>query len=359
MNEYSKLRVGVVGLGVGRSHVEAFQQLQDLYEVVAVCDLDADRAATVARELNVPGVFTDYTELCRQDNVDVLDLCTPPFLHFDQVQQALAAGKHVICEKPLVGSLKEVDELDQAQQKSGRVLMPVFQYRFGHGLQKLKLLVDKGLTGNAYLSTVETSWRRRAEYYAVPWRGKWKTELGGTLVSHACHTLDMLTYILGPVKEVFARTTTRVNPIQVEDCAAITFTMADGSLATLAATTGSSVQISRHRFCFQNLVAESNLRPYTNSGDPWTFTGDTPEATASIEQALAEFVPLPESREGQFYRFARSLEEGQPLPVTLADARASIELLTAIYYSSYTNQSVSLPLPPDHPFYAGWINTFD
>lgn len=359
MNEGSKLRVGVVGLGVGRGHVEAFQQLKELYEVVAVCDLDGDRATRVARELNVPGVYTEYSELCLQDNVDVLDLCTPPFLHFDQVQQALAAGKHVICEKPLVGSLKEVDELDQAQQKAGQVLMPVFQYRFGHGLQKLKLLVEKGLTGDAYLSTVETSWRRRAEYYAVPWRGKWKTELGGTLVSHACHTLDMLTYILGPVKEVFARTTTRVNLVQVEDCAAVAFTMADGSLATLAATVGSSVEISRHRFCFQNLVAESNLRPYTNSGDPWTFVGDTPDATARIEQALSGFVPLPESRAGQFYRFARSLEEDQPLPVTLGDARASIELLTAIYYSSYTNQSVSLPIPTDHPFYAGWISAFD
>jgi predicted dehydrogenase len=236
--------------------------------------------------------------------------------------------------------------------------MPIFQYRFGQGLQKLKFLQAQGLTGPAYLSTVETAWRRRADYYAVPWRGKWKTELGGTMASHAIHTLDMLTYILGPVKELFARTTTRVNPVEVEDCVSMSMQMADGSLASLSATTGSSVQISRHRFCFSNLTAESNLRPYTNSGDPWSFTGDTVELTSRIEQVLAGFAPLPESLTGQFYRFYQALNQGKPLPVSLEDGRAALELLTGIYYSSYTNQSVSLPLEWDHPFYGGWVSHF-
>ncbi len=351
--------MAVVGLGVGRSHIQAYQELADYYEVVAVCDLDEAKAREVAGQLHIPQVYTGYDELCRRDDLDVIDLCTPPFLHFEQIQQGLLAGKHVICEKPLVSSLQEVDQLEAVQRQSNRFIMPIFQYRFGHGLQKLKYLLEKGLAGKAYLSTVETSWRRRAEYYAVPWRGKWQTELGGTLVSHACHTLDMLTYVLGPVKEVFARTTTRVNPIQVEDCAVVALNMQDGSLASLTATVGSSVEISRHRFCFSNLVAESNLRPYTNSGEPWTFVGDTPDYTARIEQALVEFVTLPESRAGQFYRFWQALAKNEPLPVTLSDARASIELLTAMYYSSATNQNVTLPIPPGHPFYNGWISHFE
>ncbi len=210
----------------------------------------------------------------------------------------------------------------------------------------------------AYLSTVETSWRRKADYYAVPWRGKWKTELGGTLVSHAIHSLDLLAYIVGPVKEIFARTTTRVNPIEVEDCVSASLAMEDGSVASFSATTGSAVQISRHRFCFSNLTAESNLRPYTNSGDPWSFVGDTEEIAAQIEEALAEFGPLPESLTGQFFRFYDTLTRDQPLPVSLADARAALEMLTAIYYSSYTKQSVSLPLKEDHPFYSGWVSHF-
>src|SRR5690606_16491448 len=127
--------------------------------------------------------------------------------------EVLAAGKHAICEKPLVGSLKQVDELAIAEQQSRRRLMPIFQYRFGHGLQKLKYLIQEGLAGTSYLSTVETSWRRRSAYYDVPWRGKWATELGGAVLGHAIHTHDMLCYVLGPVKQVFARTNTRVNPI--------------------------------------------------------------------------------------------------------------------------------------------------
>lgn len=353
-----KLRVAVVGGGVGRSHIEAYQSLSDRYEVVAFCDIDETKARDVAQQFNIPHVYTAYKDVCARDDLDIIDLSTPPALHYKQILEALAAGKNVICEKPLVASLREVDELEEATRQAGRLLMPIFQYRFGHGLQKLKLLQTKGLTGKAYIATVETAWRRRPEYYAVPWRGKWQTELGGTLVGHAIHTHDMLTYVLGPVRQVHAYTTTRVNDIQVEDCAAISFLMQDGSLATSAVTVGSSTEITRHRFCFSNLVAESNLRPYTSSGDPWTFVGDSPELTAQIETALSEFVPLPESRAGQFYRFHEALTKNQPLAVGLADARASIELLTAIYYSSASGQPVTLPLPNDHPFYSGWIPHF-
>jgi predicted dehydrogenase len=358
MDSPEKLKVGVVGLGMGSQHIEAYQRLPDWFEVAAVCDLNPPKAQEVAQKYQIPVFYTDFSELCRQNDLDIIDLCTPPSLHYSQIQAALAAGAHVVCEKPLVGSLKELDELKKAQAQANRVIMPIFQYRFGHGLQKLKFLQAQGLTGPAYLSTVETAWRRRADYYAVPWRGKWKTELGGTMASHAIHTLDMLTYILGPVKELFARTTTRVNPVEVEDCVSISMQMADGSLASLSATTGSRVQISRHRFCFSNMTAESNLRPYTNSGDPWSFTGDTDELTSRIEQVLAGFALLPESLTGQFYRFYQALTRGEPLPVSLEDGRAALELLTAIYYSSYTNQSVSLPLREDHPFYSGWVSHF-
>jgi predicted dehydrogenase len=293
----------------------------------------------------------------------VIDICTPSFLHFEQTCEVLAAGKHVICEKPLAGSLKQVDELTHAEAQSGRRIMPIFQYRFGHGLQKLKFLADEGLTGRAYVTTVETAWRRREDYYRVPpapdasggWRGKWKTELGGTLVTHAIHAHDMLTYILGPVRNVFARTATRVHPIETEDCASVSLEMADGSLASLSVTVGSCEQISRHRFCFSNLTAESNTRPYSNSSDPWTFIGDTPQLTVQIEAALAHFVPQPEGFEGQFSQFYRALQSGTELPVTLSDARASVELLTAIYASARTAQAVNLPIGSEHPLYAGWV----
>jgi predicted dehydrogenase len=165
----------------------------------------------------------------------------------------------------------------------------------------------------------------------------------------------MLCYVAGPIKRVFARTATRVNQIEVEDCASVALEMADGSLASLAATLGSPAEITRHRFCFSGLVAESNTRPYSNSGDPWVFTGDTPELEAEITAALERFERLPEGFAGQFYRFSHALQTGGEPPVTLADARAALELITAMYYSAQTGENVELPIGADHPKYGSWL----
>jgi predicted dehydrogenase len=349
-----KIRVGVIGSGIGKSHIEAYQSWPDLFEVTAICDIDEAKAGEVATSCHIPRIVTDLADLCRMDDVDVIDVCPPPYLHHPHTLQALAAGKHVICEKPIAGSLQQVDELIAAENASGKRVMPIFQYRFGHGIQKLKYLIETGVAGRAYLTTVETSWRRRPAYYAVPWRGKWETELGGALVSFAIHTHDLLTYTLGPVKSVFARAKTLVNAIEVEDCVSASLEMADGSLASLSVTAGSTVEISRHRFCFSNLTAESNTQPYHNSHEPWTFTGDTPEIEAQIQATLARFEPLPERFPGQFYRYAQSLHTNTELPVTLADARAALELITALYHSIETGQVVELPISQDHPKYANW-----
>jgi predicted dehydrogenase len=159
---------------------------------------------------------------------------------------------------------------------------------------------------------------------------------------------------LGPALRVSAFITTRVNPIEVEDCAAIALEMADGSVASLTVTLGSIAQISRHRFCFEHMAAESGTAPYANSSEPWSFTADFPETDERIRSALAEFHPLPEGFEGQFLRFSHSLREGKPFPVTLSDARASLELATAIYHAADTGCAVTLPLSSQHPFYSGW-----
>jgi len=348
-----RFRVGVAGLGVGRGHVAAFRALPEQFEVVALCDIDEAKALAIAASHDVSQVTTDFAALCRMADLDVVDICTPSFLHFDQVLAALAAGKHVILEKPAAGSLREVDALIAAERRSGLRVMPIFQYRFGVGAQKLRFLVEQGVAGRAYLTTLETAWRRGGEYYAR-WHGRWATELGGPLVTLAVHANDVLYHILGPARSVYARAKTLVNAIETEDCVAASLEMADGSLATLAVTTGSAQQISRMRYCFSNLTAESNLQPYTNTSEPWTFTPDSPEIAGRIEEALARFSPAPEGFVGQFCRYYQAMQHGGELPVTLADARASLELITALYHSIATGQPVELPIGPDHPKYAGW-----
>jgi predicted dehydrogenase len=349
-----RLKVGVVGLGVGVSHVEAYRELGALFEVAALCDLDAERAKKAANEFDIPQVLTDFDALLKLD-LDIVDICTPSALHFAQTRKALLAGRNVVVEKPFASSLAEADALTELEQQSGKRVSPIFQYRFSNGIAQLLHLRAKGFAGKAYAATVETHWRRLPAYYANPWRGRWATELGGCLTTHAIHNHDILTTILGPVASVYARTATRVNPIETEDCAAAVLEMADGSLATLSVTLGAEEDMSRLRFCFDGLTAESNHSPYNPGTTPWTFTTADSERQAAIDAAVAE-VPLgPERNAGQFLRLHKALTEGGALPVSIADARPALELLTAAYHSARTGVAVPLPLGRGHPLYAGWL----
>ena len=247
-----KLRVAVVGLGVGKGHLESYAKVSDRFEVKAVCDLDEAKARVAGAEFGVAWHTPRFADLLSSSEIDIVDICTPPHTHRRLIEQALAAGLHVICEKPLVGSLSDADAIALAQKTAKGTLFPIFQYRFGHGLQKLKHLQSKGFAHTPYLSTIETAWRRDADYYEVQWRGKWATELGGCCLTQASHAHDMLSYVNGPVASVFAHLATRVNNIEVEDCAAISIGMANGSVATLSVTLGAAEELSRLRFMFSD-----------------------------------------------------------------------------------------------------------
>ena len=332
--------VAVVGLGVGRAHLWAWKRVPEHFRVTAVCDHDEQRRAATAERFPDAFAAADLDELLGRDDVDVIDLCTPPALHLDQITRALRAGHDVVCEKPVVGTAEEIDELLELERETGHRVMPVFQYRYGHGLQKLRHLVDAGLTGSLHTATIEVSWLRGKEYYAAPWRGTVAGELGGVLLTHAVHALDMLTYVAGPVTAVSARTATRVNDVETEDCAAVTMELEDGALATLSATLGSLVEITRHRLCFERLTAQSNTEPYTNSSDPWTFTSS--DGSDAIDAALESFVPRHENFLGQFERLGEAWRDGTELPVTLADARRAIAAVNAMYESATTRREVQL-----------------
>jgi predicted dehydrogenase len=347
--------VAVIGCGIGRSHIaEGYARHKDKFKVLTLCDINAQRLAEVADEFAVERRTASIDEVLDMADIDVVDICTPPALHFAQTQAALAAGKEVICEKPLVGSLAEVDALAAAEAKARGRLMPIFQYRYGNGLQKAKRIVELGLAGKPYLATVETAWLRGAKYYSVPWRGRFETELGGALLAHAIHAHDMLTYVMGDVASVFARTATRVNPIEVEDCAVASLMLASGALASLAVTLGSQEEISRLRFCFEQVTFESSLGPYSPGDDPWRIIPATPEAEARIAKALADWRFVPSRFEGLMERYHEALESSGPLPVTITDARRSLELITALYHSAETGTEVRLPIGADHPKYRSW-----
>ena len=347
--------VAVIGCGIGRMHVaEGYARNSDKFKVMALCDLDAERLANVADEFGIERRTASFDEVLRMTDVDIVDICTPPCLHFKQARAVLSAGKEVICEKPPVGSLAEVDALAAAEAEAIGRVMPIFQYRFGNGLQKAKRIVELGLAGKPYLASVETAWLRGAKYYAVPWRGRFATELGGALLTHAIHAHDIATYLMGDVASVFARVATRVNAIEVEDCAAASLAFTSGALGSLAVTLGSHKEISRLRFCFEHVTFESSLGPYSPGDDPWLIIAANAETERRIAAALADWRFVPSRFEGLMARYHAALEGGGPLPVTLADARRSLELITALYHSAETGADVSLPIAGDHPKYRSW-----
>jgi predicted dehydrogenase len=347
-----RLKVAVVGLGVGQEHLRHWRSLPDLFEISLVCDPDDERRKNVTDRLDCRGV-ADYNDVLAA-NVDIIDICTPPHLHFEMAKQGLESGHHVVCEKPFVNSLQEVDELIKVQQDANRHLMPISQYRFAGGIQRLKHLVDLGITGTSYISSIETHWNRGSQYYAAPWRGRWDTERGGVILCHALHLHDLLCFVLGDVESVYAQVSTRVNPIETEDCATVSLKMKNGTLVSSSATLGSRQQISRLRFCFENLTAESNLAPYDPGRDPWTFTAKNTKQDYRITEALRLFTPPASGFTGQFMGLYGSICNNEQLPVTLSDARRSMELVTAIYASASTGQAELLPITSNHSGYKDW-----
>jgi predicted dehydrogenase len=347
--------VAVIGCGIGRSHIaEGYAKHPDKFQVLVICDLDEQRLAKIGDEFGIERRTKSFDDVLRMNDVEIVDICTPPSLHVPQTLAALAAGKQVICEKPIAGSLADVDRLIAAEKGARTRVMPIFQYRYGNGLQRAKRIVEAGLAGKPYLATVETAWKRAAAYYSVPWRGRFETELGGVLVTHSIHSHDIMTYLMGPVASVFCRTTTRINPIEVEDCAVASLEMQSGALVSLAATLGSQEEISRLRFCFEHVTFESSLKPYSPGDDPWKIIPASLEAEARIAETLNNWVFVPSRFEGLVAAYHAAIEAGAPLPVRLSDARNSLELVTALFYSAETGTAVSLPIGPDHPKYPSW-----
>ncbi|MGN6100043.1 MAG: Gfo/Idh/MocA family protein [Devosia sp.] len=348
--------IAVVGCGIGRSHVlEGIIPNADKFRLLAVCDINTERLDAFAREFDVPRKTTAFADLLAMDDLDIIDICTPPMLHHPQILAALAAGKHVICEKPLVGSLADIDEVAAAESEAKGRLMPIFQYRYGDGVARVKAIIDAGIAGRPYAATAETLWKRGPDYYAVPWRGKWATELGGVLMTHAIHIHDLLTYLMGDVERLFGRVATRVNAIEVEDCVSASCQLRSGALASLTATLGSQEEISRLRLAFENVTFESDHAPYQPGTKPWRIIPASNAVERQIAALFENWQPVATRYHGQFAAFHAALEAGTAPPVTTADARRALELVTAFYHSSETHTDVDLPIPRDHPKYRSWV----
>lgn len=348
-------KVAILGAGIGGQHLSALLNLADRFQVTAICDLDAGRADALTAAQDGIRTETEIAKIMADPAIDVVDICLPPHLHFPVAMEAIAAGKNVVCEKPLAGSLREADQLIAAARANGCAFSPVFQYRYGLAMAQLDALIAAGLAGRAFAATVETHWDRDAAYYAVPWRGTWQGERGGAVLSHAIHNHDLICRILGPVDTVSAMLATRVNEIEVEDCGAISLTMTSGALVTSSITLGAAGNTSRFRVCFEGFDAESGPEPYAPCRDGWSFTARAPLLQQRVDDVLASVAAPKSGYAGFFEAFADAMDGKGASAVTLDDGRRSIELVTAIYQSARSGSPVALPIGDGHPLYDGWL----
>ncbi|AUC12582.1 MULTISPECIES: Gfo/Idh/MocA family protein [Agrobacterium] len=346
--------VAIIGAGIGAQHLSGYRALPNRFVVKAICDLDLERARSVAGDDTSIRLTTDLDEVLADESIQLIDVCLPPHLHFPVTLKAHAAGKDVVCEKPLVRSLEEANALIDSVEKTGRGVFPVFQYRFGHAMRQMRALIDAGLAGKAFVASSEVHWNRGASYYDIPWRGTWKGECGGAILGHAIHAHDLLCHVLGPVEEVFAMADTRVNKIETEDCAALSFRMKSGALATSSVTLGAAEDTSRLRFCFEGFTAESGTLPYRPAEDTWRFIARAPTTQDQIDSVLATVADGENGFAGFVEAIADAMEGRGGKEVTVHDGLQSIELVTAIYRSVREGKPVRLSDAAEGEWIKGW-----
>lgn len=186
------IRVGVIGAGVGRIHVESYQMLNDV-QVVALCDVDEARLNEVADALNVPQRYTDAAEMFASGEIEAVSICTPNFLHAQLAVAALEAGLHVLCEKPLAHTVADGQKIVEAAQKTSAKLMVCYNRRYRPDLQWLRRLMQEQTLGRIY--QVKTGWIRE-DGIPVGWFAKKEQSGGGPLVDLGVHILDGVMWLL-------------------------------------------------------------------------------------------------------------------------------------------------------------------
>ncbi len=204
-----KLRLGVIGTGAFAEtcHVPGLQSHPQA-EVIALCGRDSARTQAMARRLNVPEVSIDLQELCARKDIDAVTIATPNVFHAGQAKIALAAGKHVFCEKPLGMHASEVDEMLRVAESSRKIHQVAFTYRYLYGVQELKRRLLKGDIGTPYYVRIQwDSWEGLHPDSKVGFREKLDLGGGGMLYDLGSHLFDLIGFIIGPIRAVTGCTT--------------------------------------------------------------------------------------------------------------------------------------------------------
>lgn len=227
----STLRFAIVGCGkiAPRHAAEAVKHGR----LVAVCDIDQERADAFARIYNCKAYYS-IDELLGKENCDVVSICTPNGLHAQQSISALQAGCHVLCEKPLCIHTKDALKMIETAKETTRNLFVVKSTRYNPALAGLKKAIDENKPGRIYSFQLNCFWNRSAAYYANSWKGD-KFLDGGTLYTQFSHYIDALLWLLGDVHSVSGvrKNFAHEGIIDFEDSGVVAIEMANGAIGGL------------------------------------------------------------------------------------------------------------------------------
>ncbi|MGB0384644.1 MAG: Gfo/Idh/MocA family protein [Ardenticatenaceae bacterium] len=359
-NMSSKLKVGVIGLGMGRYHIEGYQSHPEA-EVVAIADLNEVRLNEVGEQFGISGRYTSSEQMLEDEDLDIVSVATPNKFHKQHVMAALEAGSHVLCEKPMAMNAQEAREMLQAAEEANKRIMINFSYRFTEQSMALKEQVDAGLLGDIYFA--RTIWHRRR---GVPGLSQWGVRKGlyrfgswfiqkaisggGPLIDLGVHRLDLALWLMGYPKPTWVMGST-YDPIgsawaeqldakfDVEDLAAGFIKFENG--ATLALEASWAANIQETELMETRLLGTKAGLVQRNIDETYKF-----EAEMYLELNGSHFDmklhPPTKPVMRAMYYFVDSILNNTPHPATGEEGVMVMEILDAIYESARTGQPVKI-----------------
>jgi UDP-N-acetyl-2-amino-2-deoxyglucuronate dehydrogenase len=232
--------IGIIGTGVvGDLHLRSLRNLPNC-QVAAVCDLESEkgRKALDKNSLSVP-VYTDVLEMFKKEDLDSVHICTPSGDHQGPAMASMERGVNVLVEKPMEILPERIDEMIGAAKEHGVRLAGIFQNRWDDANIALRSAVKQGRFGKIGWIGVVTPWHRTDQYYENgAWRGTWKLDGGGAVMNQGVHQVDLMQWMIGPVKTVSAFASSRIHPkIEVEDTLTCCVLFENGVHGTYVSTT--------------------------------------------------------------------------------------------------------------------------
>jgi UDP-N-acetyl-2-amino-2-deoxyglucuronate dehydrogenase len=341
--------VGAIGAGViFEQHARALAPLADRARLVAVADVDEDRLRAAARH-GVAHLDRDHADLLDRSDVELVAVCTPPHLHERIVLDALAAGKHVVCEKPLAPTLAAADRIvDAAHAFPGR-LSVVHQFRWLPEVRRTIWLRDSDRLGRLLFGRFHryARFHRPGKPTRATWWGSWEVAGGGVVMTQLIHELDLMCHIFGRPIEVSAMLDTLKEEIESEDACAATVRFENGAICSCYGT------MSAHR----STAGFDVIGTRASAHGPWAFESLDRELRAEARQAALRAHPDADPADSAHAPYLAAvldaLEAGRPLPVGPQEARDALELCVAVYASALSGAPVALPIARTDPHYGG------